>query len=445
MIDCTKIHSLPVLPQKLLKNDLLIFPQSNVSTEGEVLNRWQIAHFKSLEIGIKCNNKGNYSKLSGSLHKYKQDGKNWQDFNLSDIQDTIHELSETFEFDPEKAVLNFIEIGINIPMDYDPTPLINCFILYRNTPFDKMKVTGKGYGRVAYTDNFDIKVYNKSLQYGLSNHLLRFEIKVKAIKLLKRYEINGLTLSDLTRPDIYPKFKTMLLDILSGILIYNPDIEPDKLTNINDRELLKLGKFADYWQQMERRRKSEKLIRFKELAGTDKILENLKNKISEKWEFLSKPDKIHTLPKRHTPDKIHTFGEKQNIPPNAQTGQITPTINGYIVLNCSVTGLPIYNQRPGTKYISPKGIKWYFENEPETYKNKLEPLLTEKWLFRHKGEPIENHFNEIYHQIRNRALNPKNNFRRSLSNLENKGMKLFPTVELLQPEKLKLIKNEIPA
>lgn len=441
MIDFLKIHNLPVLPEKLLNNEHLTFPLSNVSNDGEVLNRPQIAHFQTLTFKIK----GNNSKLSGSLHKYRYEGKNWPDFNLFDIQETIHELSETFEFDPKKAVLNFLEIGVNIPLDYDPDQIINCLVIHGKEGFNKLPIkrNTKGNGRMSEKDDYIIKVYNKSLQYGLLFNLLRFEIKVKRIGFLKRYGINGLTLADLTKPDLYPKFKIMLLDILSGIVIYNPDIDPDKIPNLIDQRLFEVGRYADHWQQLDRRRKSEKLNRFKELAGTNAIIETLKTKVSDKWELLTKPDKIHTLQDSNRPDKIHTLSKEQNRPTNDQTGQNTPTIKGEIVRACIVTKLPIHNQRPETNNLTAKGIQWYFINEPETYKNKLEILLTEKWLIRNQGEPIENYFAEIYHMIRNKKLNPKNNTFKCYQNLENKGLKLFSTFELLPPAKLKLIKNEL--
>jgi len=438
MIDFTKINHLPVTPEKLLNNGLLTFPHSNVSTAGELLDRWQVAHYNTLTFKIK----GENSKLLFSPHKHKQGGTNWQDFNLFDIQETIQELSETFEFDPEKANINFIEVGINIPLDEDPTKLINCFVIYRNTPFEKMRVTGKGYGKVAETENFDLKVYNKSLQYGLPFHLLRYEVKVKIMRYLKGYGITGLTLADLTRPDIYPIFKTMLLDLLSGILIYNPDIDPDKTENTNDRDLLKLGKFAGYWQQLDHRRKNEKLIRFSELAGTDKIKDILKGKISDKWELLSNPDKYTTFNNTIEPDKYTTFENEQNSFENDKIGQIHPTINSVYVRTCIVTCLPIRNQRLGTKYISAKGVKWYCENEPETYEKRLKPLLSDKWLILHCGDPMKIYFDEIYHQIRNRSLDPKHNFKRDYANLERKGLKLFPTLDLLPPDMLRLLKTE---
>ncbi len=439
MIDFTKINDLPVTPEKLLNNGLLTFPHSNVSTAGELLNRWQVAQYKALTFKIK----GDNSKLLFSPHKYKQSGTNWQDFNLFDIQETIKDLSETFEFDPEKAYINFIEVGLNIPLDEDPTNLINRLVIYRNTSFEKMRVTGKGYGKVAQTENFDLKFYNKSLQNSLPFHLLRLEAKIKKMRFLEGYGIKGLTLANLTKPDIYPKFKTMLLDLLSGILIYNPGIDPVKTANTNDRELLKLGQFADYWQQLDRRRKNEKLIRFSELAGTDEIKENLKCLISDKWELLSNPDKYTTFEYETKPDKYTTFQNEPNSSGNDLSGQIHPTINSVNVRTCIVTCLPIRNQRPGTKYISPKGVRWYYDNDPETYEKRLKPLLTDKWLILHCGDPMKIYFEEIYHQIRNRSLDPKHNFKRDYENLERKGLKLFPTLDFLPPDKLRLLKNEL--
>lgn len=426
MCDYFKINSLPVIPEKLLNNPLLIFTHSNISTEGELLDRWQIANYNSLTFKIK----GNNSKLVGSLHKYRQGGKNWKDFKLWDIQDSIKELSENFDFDPEKAFINFIEIGVNIAMDYSPNKIIDCLVIHGKEQFKELPIkrNTKGNGRILDKDQYAIKIYNKSLQYGLPDHLLRFEIKVKKMKFLERYGIKGLTLLDLTNPAIYPKFKTMLLDILTDVIIYNPDIDPDKITTLKDRDILKEGRYSQYWQRLERRRKSETLKRFKELAGTTVIIENLKNKVSEKWDLLY-----------NTPDKLTTFSKEEIKQTTNANGQINPTIKGNIVHTCTVTGLTIYNQRIKAKYLSAKGVKWYFENDPETYKNKLEVLLTEKWITRNKEEPIEKYFNEIYHQIRNQALNPKNNTIRGYLKIENKGLKLFPTSELLPPDKRKHI------
>ncbi len=65
MIDCIKIHSLPVPPQLLLNNGLLTFTLSNIAITGEILDKPQIAYCQSMQFKIR----GNYSGLKGSLHK----------------------------------------------------------------------------------------------------------------------------------------------------------------------------------------------------------------------------------------------------------------------------------------------------------------------------------------------------------------------------------------
>jgi hypothetical protein len=109
--------------------------------------------------------------------------------------------------------------------------------------------------------------------------------------------------------------------------------------------------------------------------------------------------------------------------------------------------LQIHNQQPGTNNLTEKGVKWYFENELETYKNELEILLTQKWLNKHRGEPIKNYFTEIYHMIRNKDRNPKNNPRNNTKNsfnkLESKGLKLFATMDYINPAKKKYLPPEL--
>jgi hypothetical protein len=56
MIDYIKIHGLAVNVEKLLNNERLTFPLSNIATTGEVLNRAQVAHYEKLQFVIKGEN-----------------------------------------------------------------------------------------------------------------------------------------------------------------------------------------------------------------------------------------------------------------------------------------------------------------------------------------------------------------------------------------------------
>ncbi len=436
MIDFIKIHRLAVKAEKLLNNERLIFPLSIIEKTGEVLNRPQIAYYNGLQFIVKGENSG----LKGSLHKYWFNGMNWQDFYLNQIQEAIKELVNKFEFQPENSDLNFVEIGLNIPVWCDPTEIIKGTIIYKHKSFEPLPVEGKGFGRVCRTSQFDIKIYNKSLQYNLSQHLLRFEIKVKRMELLapdrgkKKEQKFSLTLADLCKLETYNRLLNLLLSVLNDILFYDANT-PDTTTNPKDHDLFIQGRYPEYWNIMPRSTKNRKIKRFKELTGGEKIKSELKKLIIEKWNEL-------TTLQTTTPERINHFAETANCD---KTERINTTIQSQFVPQCIVTGLQIYNQRKGTKYLSDKSIQWYYENEPETYKNELEILLTQKWLNKHRSEPMKNYFAEIYHQIRNRDRNPKNNPRnntkKSYINIARKGFKLWPMAEMVKKEKLELVNS----
>ena len=437
MIDFFKIHCLPVMPEKLKNNCLLTFPLSNIGHTGEVLNKPQREYYNGLEFVVKGENSG----LKGSLHKYWQGGQNWQDFNINDIQAAIKELAGKFEFQPENSDLNFVEIGLNIPVWCDPTEIIKGAVIYKQNPFEPMEVKGKGFGRICKTSQFDIKIYNKSLQYGLPHHLLRFEIKVKRIELLapdrgkKKEQKFRLTLADLCKPEMYNGFLDLILNVLKDILFCDATTT-DTTTNQKDHDLFIQGRYSEYWHNLKGSAKHRQITRFKELTGGEIIKSELKKLIIEKWNELTT---LQTI----TPERINHFAETANC---GKMERINTTINSQFVSHCIVTGLQIHNQRPGTKYLSVKSIQWYFKNEPETYKNELEILLTRNWLNKHRGEPLKNYFAEIYHMIRNKDRNPKNNPRNNTKNsfnkIESKGLKLWQTMDLIDPEKKRYLQPE---
>ena len=42
---------------------------------------------------------------------------------------------------------------------------------------------------------------------------------------------------------------------------------------------------------------------------------------------------------------------------------------------CPITGLDISMQPKNSKFLSYTGVRWYFDNDYQTYKNILEPVL----------------------------------------------------------------------
>jgi len=421
MIDYTKVNNLPVSVEKILSYEQLTFPLSNVATTGELLNRAQVAHYGKMEIVVK----GGYVKLKGSYHKHDQGGTNYKDFTFPDIQRVIKELVNTFQFDPKDAHYNFIEIGVNIEVSIDPTSLIKSFLLYKHKEFEQIPVTGAGYGRQCRLQQFTIKVYNKSLQYGLPFHLLRFEVKITRMEFLKLYGVNSLTMDDLMRTDVYSIFLKILLDVFSRIQLFNPHINFDSIQNPKDRELVLQGRFPEYWKELPRQRKSEQIKRFTELAGTNNLKNELTELISVKWNKLLNTDKLTAFSNEQSnaiPDKLTTFWKVSLIQTNEQSGRINTTINGYSIL-CPVTGLDISMQSDRSKFLTTKGVEFYYNNNSDIFNSKLYNLLTDRM----KMEKLEKQFEEIAHAVRRKQYNPQYHRKQRVIRLmnENGGSHLF--------------------
>jgi len=444
MIDYTKVNSLPVAYTDILAHEQLTFPMSNVATTGEMLNRAQVAHYGMMEFVVK----GGHTKLKGSYHKHAQSGTNHMDFTLPDIQRAIEELVNSFHFDPKQAFYNFIEIGVNIKVSTDPTNLIKNFLLYRNKEFETLPVTGKGYGRKCELQQMTIKVYNKSLQYGLPFHLLRFEVKIERMQFLKQYGIDSLTMDDLRHPDVYPKLLKMLLDVFNRILLFNPELDMDSIHNSKDRELVMQGRFPEYWNELPRQRKAEQIKRFQELTGTNNLKKDLAQLISEKWNQLMFPDKLTTLQANQNvfnadklttfnieneniysdklttltvkeeptkPDKLTTFRKAQFIRSISKTGQINTTINGYS-RTCPVTKVDISMQKEGSRFLSITGLRSFKDNDPNQYQ-----VLRNRFLPNHGINVIHTKYekDEITHiakQVRNEYHNRRRHFERIPAN-----------------------------
>lgn len=405
MIDFTKINNLPVSFKEILSHPKLTFTHSNVATTGEVINRAQVAQYGSMDFVVK----GGNVKLKGSYHKHAQGGTNHKDFTFPAIRGVIDELTSKFHFDPKDAHFNFIEIGVNIPVSTDPTSLIKNFLLYNHKPFEPLIVNGAGYGRQCRLQQFTIKIYSKSLQYGLPFHLLRFEVKVTRMTFLQKYGIDRLTMDDLRKPEVYAKLLEMLLDVLHHILLFNPDFNIGTIQSRRDRELVLQGRFPEYWKDLPRQRKSEQIKRFTELTGANRIKEQLKEQISLKWQELMTPDKLTTFQKEQEnaqPDKLTTFINQPKIHRIKTTGQINPTINSYSPI-CPVTGIDISMQKPGSLFLSISGLRWLHDNDPEKY-DKVRRRYLPRWAV--SGIHTKYEVDEVSHlakQIRNEYHNPR--------------------------------------
>ena len=102
---------------------------------------------------------------------------------------------------------------------------------------------------------------------------------------------------------------------------------------------------------------------------------------------------------------------------------------------CPITGLDISMQPKNSKFLSYTGVKWYYNNDSQTYRNILEPVLRKSW----KYKPLNDQFKEIAHIIRNKDSNPRNNIKRVLNRILSENNTLFNNTKLIDRNKLKQV------
>jgi hypothetical protein len=100
---------------------------------------------------------------------------------------------------------------------------------------------------------------------------------------------------------------------------------------------------------------------------------------------------------------------------------------------CPVTGLDISMQPKNSKFLSYTGVKWYYNNDYDTYREMLAPMLRKRW----KYKSLKDQFREIAHIVRNRDSNPRNNIKRVLSRILSDKNTLFNNLSLIDKKKLK--------
>ncbi|MGY3052389.1 hypothetical protein ACVWYG_000579 [Pedobacter sp. UYEF25] len=187
-----------------------------IDEHGE-LNSYKV-EIKGLSITTYARN--GYTIIKGSLHKYYNNGKhNHNDYTFKDLRKTIAKLMNELNINPEIALISNLEFGVNITTLFNPDMFLNQLIRHKDKGFNVMKVTGKGNGRSCSYNQYEIKIYNKGLQYGVSSNLLRIEKKVMRMCALKWKKIY---LNDLLDISLWEHCKTELLNILNDLTINEP-------------------------------------------------------------------------------------------------------------------------------------------------------------------------------------------------------------------------------
>lgn len=422
MIDYIKINDLEIGPkiQDVLDFELKV----NHRTGEELFNRKRSAYLLNLVFTVTPGER--FAKMQGSLHKFSNKGDlNNDRFTFERFLKVADQLSKYIS---DHDRINVLEFGVNLHLSANPSDLIRNLICHLKKPFNKTIMKEKHYAQVEYK-HFILKIYDKGLQQGPEgSNILRFEVKYLRMQKIFPY---GLTWSQLKNPETWIYLGDILRKKFSEVIYYDPSIS---LKNVpeKEREFIREGRNPFYWQDLSSPHVSRIRKKYQNLIN------NYGNRFRNLYEILDREVK-ELVKSYHNSETVNmmenSVGNSQMV--NSYTllyGNISPVEKERSEkVFCEVTGIDISMQRPGSKFLCSAGIKYLYYHDRDLYEKLADERLSRKWL----RYPLEIHFREIAHSIRNEFYNPKNNARHSIERMM-KDPSLFDILSLISEEKKSL-------
>jgi hypothetical protein len=215
---------------------------------GEVKEHIKQAKYNNLDIQI-IHDK--FINLKGSLHKYFNSANhNHNDFTLIDSFNTIKDLCQRFAINPFNTVLHNLEFGVNVNLPFETKVFLDSIIRYKSKDYELEQFNGRGYLLRFSFDQYELKIYDKGLQYLLKDNTLRFELKVRKMHYLESKGININNYVDLFHAGNIEKLKQLLLNAFNDLLIYDSSINLKTIKSKREREILTSGSNPKYWANL---------------------------------------------------------------------------------------------------------------------------------------------------------------------------------------------------
>ncbi|WP_411895727.1 hypothetical protein [Winogradskyella sp. A2] len=284
-----------------------------------------------------------YNSLKGITAPNSRKGYNGNQFTLNNIKEVRCHLCSLFDCEPNQIIFQNIEFGINTTIDFSPQSFIKGLLFHYGKPFEFRY--NRQYAEVSHT-RYRIKVYNKSDQYGLSNHTLRIELSHK--KALDFKETGIKTFADVNQASL-SRATELLIRRFDEIVYYDNTI--DKLDlNISIRRRLDFYSNINFWMNLKPNKR-------------DKHKKQLQKVISEKSKNL------HSILRCDLNNKgvIINQESKKGTEVIINTSNIELNLTHKLKRKCSITGIDLSLEDNSAKYVRTSTIKYLRLNDNETF------------------------------------------------------------------------------
>ena len=183
-----------------------------------------------------------YIELSGSLHKYYNDGKhNYNQFGRKEAEIALKRLIEVTGLELPIFKVESVEVGVNLMPPIPSDDIINNALMYKRKPFEAKYRNDEGNYNQVKLYEYLVKLYNKRLHYEKQGHdigheILRFELKIIKMRMLAKYRV--FTLEDLMN-NIEDIARDLLPKAWMEVMFYDPTMNKQteeqiiKYANVN--------------------------------------------------------------------------------------------------------------------------------------------------------------------------------------------------------------------
>lgn len=299
--------------------------------------------------------KQNRITLSGSLHKYFNDGlHNYDLFTHENYLKALERLKNEFAVEPENLYILTLEYGVNIKPPIRTKKILDNLFMHRHAKAESPINNKRGYYKQFKHDKYIIKAYDKAKQFKLKYELMRFEIK-ETNWSENRLKHGIKTLADFNKSD-KTIFVNRLINKWDEIIFYDPTIKGlgkwDKYSNQN------------FWSDPNiKKQKSKHLKRLNNLIQnhSDNIKGQISNLILENIKEVQNSD----LSKKRT---------------------------------CKLTGVDISQQQKKSFLLSHTGLKQLRETNYQAYIRLKDIFLPHRW----ETSSTQTQIKEIAHNIRSK-------------------------------------------
>ncbi len=398
MFDFVKIEVCTKVALKWLNCSRLNFIVSVSYNTGDVSNNKLIAKYKGLIFTIFYEDntltKIKYTEVSGSLHKFKNNGKsNADDFTFLELQKVVSDLNKLFYINPQTAILHNLEFAVNVYLPITVHFLLKSLVAFKSFKFKSISDGRKHIGEQIINAQHKFKIYDKGKQSNLTDvkNLARFEMHYNKMQHLNNvYKI--VYLSDLC---VLEKVKGLVNEIVKrweDVIYYDNSINITHLTPLQQRRVLQFDK-PNLWKGYNNSQRYKKKKQFNEYmqkygSNTQTIITIL---ICRKWKELTaekrgqiyRPQKQNSQQKKGDKFTVRLYSkfiaQTQSKHTNQKTQKNTKKPNqkkGKKRRVCIVCKKSILHKKRGAKYCSKKCNNKY--NGMKRTKQRQNGIILEK-------------------------------------------------------------------